>query len=274
MMVRFWGVRGSSPLTDRDKLEVGGNTSCVEVSIDENKKIILDGGTGIRMLGKEIVEEFKKTKKAPKLYIFFSHTHWDHIQGFIFFAPIYIPNFEMHLFGPGRASRHFAEVFSGQMQYDYWPVKLSHLPAKIHFYDLSDGEYQCDGIRIQTKRHIHPGIAYTYRIEYANKVLVYATDTEHFRNNLDERVVNMARGANLLIHDAQYTDTEIETRLGWGHSTWSQAIQVAQQAGVEKLALFHHDPDRKDEDCFAIEREAQRIFPPTFLAREGISIIL
>ncbi|MFN4217453.1 MAG: MBL fold metallo-hydrolase [Brevinematales bacterium] len=274
MVVRFWGVRGSSPLTDRDKLEVGGNTSCVEVCIDEEKKIILDAGTGIRMLGKNLVQEFQKTGKAPKLYIFFSHTHWDHIQGFIFFAPIYIPAFEMHLFGPGRANRHFADVFSGQMQYDYWPVKISHLPAKITFYDLSEGGYQLEGIKVHVKRHIHPGIAYTYRIEYDNKTLVYATDTEHFKGALDERVVQIARGANLLIHDAQYIEEEIEAKLGWGHSTWGQAIQVAQQAGVEKLALFHHDPDRTDEACFALEKEAQRIFPPTFLAREGISVVL
>ncbi len=274
MVVRFWGVRGSTPITDKDKLEVGGNTSCVEVAIDENRRIILDAGTGIRPLGKQLVQEFQQTEKAPKLYIFFSHTHWDHIQGFIFFAPIYIPAFEMHLFGPGRANRHFADVFSGQMQYDYWPVKLSHLPAKIHFYDLSEGGYQLDGIRVSTKRHIHPGIAYTYRIEHENKTLVYATDTEHFKGTLDERVVEISRGANLLIHDAQYHDDEIESKLGWGHSTWMQAIQVAQQARVEKLALFHHDPERSDQACFAMEKDAQRIFPPTFLAREGMSIVL
>jgi phosphoribosyl 1,2-cyclic phosphodiesterase len=274
MVVRFWGVRGSTPVTDRDKLEVGGNTSCVEVGIDETRTIILDAGTGIRMLGKRLVADYKKTGRATKLYIFFSHTHWDHIQGFIFFPPIYIPDFEMYLFGPGRANRYFADVFSGQMQYDYWPVKLSHLPAKIHIADLSEGGYQLDSLRIQINRHIHPGIAYTYRIEHEGKTLVYATDTEHFKGSLDERVIAIARGANLLIHDAQYTDEEIEARLGWGHSTWGQAIQVAQQAGVEKLALFHHDPDRTDEGCFAIEREAQRIFPPTFLAREGMSITL
>jgi len=274
MMVRFWGVRGSTPITDRDKLEVGGNTSCVEVGIDETRTIILDAGTGIRMLGKQLVQEYQTTGKAKKLYIFFSHTHWDHIQGFIFFAPIYLSAFEMHLFGPGRANRHFADVFSGQMQYDYWPVKLSHLPAKISFYDLSEGGYQLDGIRVQTRRHIHPGVAYTYRIEHEGKSVVYATDTEHFKGSLDDRVVDISRGAHLLIHDAQYTDEEIEARLGWGHSTWDQAIQVAQQARVEKLALFHHDPDRTDEACFAIEREAQQLYPPTFLAREGLSITI
>jgi ribonuclease BN (tRNA processing enzyme) len=155
------------------------------------------------------------------------------------------------------------------MEYDYFPVKFSHLPARMKFFELDEGIHNIlDGVQIISKRHIHPGVAFGYRIQYNGRSMVYSTDTEHFHNVIDKRVIELAEGTDVLIHDAQYTDDEIGFRLGWGHSTWSQAIQVAREAKAKKLLLFHSDPDRTDEDSFRIEKEAQALFPVTELATE------
>jgi phosphoribosyl 1,2-cyclic phosphodiesterase len=271
MKLKFWGVRGSIPTPEKNKMQIGGNTSCIELSIGE-KRIILDMGTGIRELGKKIVNEIEAGKTA-EVVIFLSHTHWDHIQGFPFFNPIYIPGVKIMIFGPEKANRHLEVLLEGQMEYDYFPVKFSNLPSKIEFHELSEGVHSLiDGVKIGIKRHIHPAIAYTYRFENEGRSIVYSTDTEHFHDVIDKRVVEISRDADLLIHDSQYTDNIIGQRLGWGHSTWKQAVKVALEAGVKKLALFHYDPDQTDDEIFAIEKEAKSLFPGSFISREGDQI--
>jgi phosphoribosyl 1,2-cyclic phosphodiesterase len=225
-------------------------------------------GTGIRELGKEIVKEIE-TGKTKEITILLSHTHWDHIQGFPFFNPIYIPNIKIIIFGPEKANRHLHVLLEEQMEYDYFPVKFSHLPAKIEFHELPEGFHSImDGVKIEARRHIHPAIAYGYRITYEGRAVVYSTDTEHFHNVIDKRVIDLSEGADMLIHDAQYTDEEIGYRLGWGHSTWRQAAQVAIDSKVKNLYLFHHDQDRNDSEAFKIEEQARLVFPSTFLACE------
>ncbi len=274
MLVRFWGVRGSTPTPDADKLKVGGNTACVEVEINEKIRIILDLGTGLRHLGTKILSEIKSGLRRQNILIL-SHTHWDHLQGFPFFAPIFQPHFDIPLFGPAKANRSLESMFAGQMEYDYWPVKFTQLPANIHVHELNEGETSlAPGLKITACRHIHPGVAFGYRIEYDGQSLVYMTDTEHFKNQIDERVVELSKGADLLIHDAQYQDKEMNFKLGWGHSSWQQAVNVAKTAEVKQLALFHHDPERTDEQAFEIEAKAKEMFNKSVLAREGLAIDL
>ncbi len=271
MKIKYWGVRGSVPTPESDKLKVGGNTSCVELNIND-VRIILDMGTGIRGLGKIISQEIKDGS-SKEIYIMLSHTHWDHIQGFPFFSPIYDKTANITIFGPDKANRQLEAVLAGQMEYEYFPIKFSHLPAKIRFYELSEGYHSLiDGIQITAKRHIHPGVAFGYRIQSGEKSIVYSTDTEHYQSILDKRVIELSEDTDLLIHDAQYTDDEIGFRLGWGHSTWMQAIQVAKESKAKKLALFHVDPDRNDEECLDIEKKAQIVFNKTNLAIEGQEI--
>ncbi len=273
MKVRFWGVRGSIATPEEDKLKVGGNTSCVEVAFGDHS-LIFDSGTGIRALGKRIAREIAKGKNR-EIIIVLSHTHWDHIQGLPLFAPFFIPGVKVKIFGPSKANRELKNLLAGQMEYDYWPVKLTQLPADIEFHDLGEGFHRlADGMEIYAKRHIHPGVAFGYRVEYEGKSVAYSTDTEHFQNQLDQRVIEIAEGTDLLIHDAQYTDEEIANKLGWGHSTWKQAVQVASEAGVSKLALFHQDPERSDIQAGEIEQRAIQSFQGSVLAREGLEITL
>jgi phosphoribosyl 1,2-cyclic phosphodiesterase len=271
MKLRFWGVRGSIPTPDENKMKIGGNTSCIELMFGE-KRIILDMGTGIRELGKKIVSEIE-SGKTSEIIIFLSHTHWDHIQGFPFFNPIYIPGVRIIIYGPEKANRHLQVLLEGQMEYDYFPVKFSHLPAKIEFHELSEGFHSIlEGVKIETRRHIHPAIAYTYRFEYEGSSIVYSTDTEHFHDVIDKRVVEISKKADLLIHDAQYTDRVIGFKLGWGHSTWKQAVKVAIDANVKKLALFHYDPEQSDDEIFGIEQEAKLLFPATIISMERLQL--
>lgn len=273
MNVKFWGVRGSISTPEADKLKVGGHTSCVEVNFGKHF-LIFDSGTGIRLLGQRIAKDIEAGRNK-EIIIVLSHTHWDHIQGLPLFAPFFIPGVKVKIFGPSKANRELERLLSGQMEYDYWPVKLTQLPADIEFFDLGEGFHSIsDGISIYAKRHIHPGVAFGYRLEHEGKSLVYSTDTEHFQNQLDKRVIEMSEGADLLIHDAQYTNEEIANKLGWGHSSWNQAIDVAKASKVTRLALFHQDPERADMQADEIEVQAKESFDGAFLAREGLEVRL
>lgn len=272
MRLKFWGVRGSVPVPEIDKMKIGGNTSCLELMVDDDRRIIFDAGSGIRGLGRKIAGEISAGKQE-EILLFLSHTHWDHIQGLVFFTPLFIQGTRMRIIGPARANRTLEHLVSGQMEYDYWPVKLSQLPANIVFEEWKEGTYRVLGdVEIVCKRHIHPGGAMGYRINYGGKSFVYSTDTEHFKNQMDKRVIELAKDADVMVHDAQYKDEEMDFKLGWGHSSWQQAVQTANEAGVKKLVLFHHDPVRSDDQCEEIERLAQAQRPDAVLAREGMEL--
>lgn len=269
MKTRIWGARGSITTPEANKLKVGGNTSCLELEYSGGR-IILDAGTGIRPLGKKIAREILSGGGQRDITIVLSHTHWDHIQGFPFFAPVFLSGVNIHIYGPVKANRRLEQTLSGHMEYDYWPVKFSHLAARFYFHELTEGTHALlDGVSVTCRRHIHPGVAFGYRIEADGKTMVYSTDTEHFQNSLDHRVVELSEGADLLVHDAQYTDDEIQSRYGWGHSTWQQAVQVAREAHVRKLVLFHQDPERADDAAMALEAQAADALPGTALGIEG-----
>ncbi len=271
----FWGVRGSIPCPGPKTVKYGGNTACIELRFDPADKLfIIDAGSGIRELGEKLIRE--DLKKGPiDTKIFLTHTHWDHIMGFPFFVPIYIPGTHIEVYGPVTYEEDTLEKIVGdQLRYRYFPVRQSELAADIKYYQLKESEQEFEGgIKLRTKYLNHPILDLGYRFKYEGKVLCTAYDTEPFRNvfnmkpgdpNYDEAVVKEGeavareenekilrffKDADILIHDAQYTYKEyIDSKLGWGHSPFEWAINAAHKAGVKKLILFHHDPLRSDDE--------------------------
>ncbi|MFW6085736.1 MAG: MBL fold metallo-hydrolase [Myxococcota bacterium] len=275
IITRFWGVRGSVPAPGPHTVQVGGNTSCVEVRCGE-VRLVFDGGTGLRLLGKEIVGESPLT-----LHLFFSHVHWDHIQGFPFFAPAFVPGNTIHLYGAANVYGTIEAAMAGQMEFPNFPVKLSQLPSTLVFHDLSDSDEVtvADGVRVRTAPGNHPGGVLAYRVESGGHAVVYATDTEHFEDRIDGGLVELARGADALIYDSQYTPEEYRgepapAKIGWGHSTFVAGARVAREAGVKQYVLFHHDPDQDDAAVRDKERRARELFEPSIAAYEGLELRL
>jgi phosphoribosyl 1,2-cyclic phosphodiesterase len=267
--IDFWGVRGSIPTPGRETAEIGGNTSCVEVRAGK-LIVILDGGTGLRLLGQKLLKEMPLTA-----HIFFSHVHWDHIQGFPFFAPAFVPGNNMHLYGGNSVARTLEQTLAGQMDYPSFPVTLSQLGAQMTFRDLGEGQVVRldDGegheLTVKTARGNHPNGVWLYRIEHRGRTVVYATDTEHYAV-VDPKLVGLAKGADALIYDSQYTPEEYSSKLGWGHSTYEEGVKAAKAAGVKKLVLYHHDPGQSDAAVRDKERRAKELFPSSLAAFEGL----
>ncbi|MGB5992083.1 MAG: MBL fold metallo-hydrolase [Desulfobacterales bacterium] len=274
MKVTFYGTRGSMPVPDPDYMHYGGNTSCILVTFSTGRVAILDAGTGIRKLGNDLLSNAHE--QYGNISIILSHTHWDHIQGFPFFDPAYDPqrNFTISICGKDRMGKDLEHIFAGQMQSDLFPVPLHKMGANFTFLQPDITTYENPwGIKFVASKHSHRGDAYSYRIEEGGKTLAYCTDVEH-KDGIDPNVVALSRNADLLIHDAQYTPEELEMKKGWGHSSWEQAIEVAEQAGVKKLALFHHDPDHNDTFLSNMEKKCQKRYPQAFLAIEGNQVTL
>ena len=272
MKVKFYGTRGSISVSGKEFVEFGGDTSCVAVRFDNGRVAVFDAGTGIRRLGKDLTDQ--EHGQTDNMFIILSHTHWDHIQGFPFFRPAYDSRRQLTLGIPGWCDqgRSLQEIFADQMQSDFFPVALDKMGAKIRFWQPDLTEYTSPfGITITASRHPHPGCASTYRLTDGDKTLVYCTDVEH-GDQIDPGVVKISRGADLLIHDAQYTPEELPQKRGWGHSTWEQAAEVAERAGVKRLALFHHDPEHDDEFIRGIEKKCRDRFPASFAARDGMEV--
>jgi len=276
MLIKFHGTRGSIPVCDKDFQEFGGNTTCVSVSAgnDQESVLIFDAGTGIRKLGKELMQ--RKFTADEKIVIAFSHFHWDHLQGFPFFAPAYdsSKNIDIIAMGEDLDIPDLKSIFAKQMESTYFPVSLENMGANFSFHVEKTNEHVYTtgkGGKLSARRHSHPGDAYGYRLEVAGKVFVYCTDVEH-GEKLDQDVVDFARNADLLIHEAQYTPEELPKFRGWGHSSWEQAIEVAEKAGVKKLYLTHHDPEHNDDFLRAEEKKCQARFKSCFFAREGDTI--
>ena len=269
--LRFWGVRGSIPTPGPNTVRTGGNTSCVEVRCGE-KLIIFDGGTGLRVLGEQLM------KDAPiSAHMFFSHVHWDHIQGFPFFTPALAPGNHFDLYGGNNVSATLAETLSGQMNFPNFPLTLEQMASDMTFHQFDNGQVVDlgDGVLVKALRLNHPNGCYGYRVEYEGKAVTYCTDTEH-QDAPDNNVVELARDSELFIYDAQYTPEEYTgeaggpARIGWGHSTFEEGAKLAQMAGAKRLVLFHHDPGHDDETIADIERRCRALYPKTDAAREGL----
>ncbi len=274
MKVKFYGTRGSIPVCAPEFQEFGGNTTCVLVEGPERTGIF-DAGTGIRDLGKELVKDPHLGTDRPCLLVF-SHFHWDHIQGLPFFAPAYDSRrqFTVVAIGRERYGKDIKSIFEMQMQRDYFPVTLDGMGARIEFLKSKEDCLTVGRASVQAVKHQHPGDAYSYRLEGKDgKVMVFCTDIEH-GDEIDERIVDLARGADLLIHEGQYTPEELPRYKGWGHSSWEQAVEVAQRAGVKRLVITHHDPDHDDVFLRDVEKQCQERFPNAVLAREKMEIEL
>jgi CheY-like chemotaxis protein/phosphoribosyl 1,2-cyclic phosphodiesterase len=263
MRVRFWGTRGSLAKPGPTTLRYGGNTACVEVHTAGGTLIVLDCGTGAHGLGQAL-----RTSGVSPLHghLLITHTHWDHIQGFPFFAPLFDATNTWDIYAPGGLGQHLEETLSGQMQYTYFPLTLDQLGATIRYHDLREGPFEPGGVPAIARYLNHPGLTLGYRLEVGGVTLVYATDHEpHVPPRADPasptRAASQAlpvhagdqghlrflAGADLVIHDAQYTLAEYAQKIGWGHSPLEYVVDMAMAAQVKRLALFHHDPLRDDE---------------------------
>jgi len=273
-LVQFWGVRGSIPSPGSETVRYGGNTSCVEMLVG-GKRLIFDGGTGLRILGKKLMNEM-----PVEANIFFTHSHWDHIQGFPFFVPAFVPGNCFHIYGsiaPNGMS--IKQRLSNQMLDPNFPVPIQVMKSTLKFYDLAPGDvFEVDGITIETGSLNHPNTAIGYRVSWQGRTAVYATDTEHFPDRLDKNLLYLAREADVLIYDACYTDEEYHNpkspKIGWGHSTWQAGLALAKAAGVKCPVMFHHDPNHSDDFLDDVAAQVKAACPDAILAREGMILRL
>src|SRR5213593_4272549 len=262
MRIRFWGTRGSIAAPGASTARYGGNTSCVEVRASDGTVIVLDCGTGARELGMHLAQT---VPQPMRLHLFIGHTHWDHIQGFPFFVPAFLPGSELNIYAPLGLQRGLEEAMAGQMEYSYFPVKMRDLRSRIHFTELDEGFFRVGGVLVETQFLNHTAPTIAYRMTSDGATIAYATDHEPFWNASgrvsqhpgDERHIAFLKGANLVIHDAQYTDAEYRDKVGWGHSSIEYAVDVALAAGVERLVLFHHDPAHDDATMERMEAMAR-----------------
>jgi phosphoribosyl 1,2-cyclic phosphodiesterase len=257
MKITFCGVRGSIPSPGKEFIKYGGNTACIHIDVDD-KDIILDSGTGIRALGARLI------KKTTPIHLLLSHNHWDHIQGFPFFAPIFQSQREINIY-PGLTELEEPEAILNQMTGSLFPVHRDMLTAEIRVHNLASSitEWEIGSVHIKRLRMNHPGGGSSYRIEANGKALVYITDNELYppytkaTDFLD--FVNFAKNADLLVHDAQYLVTDMPAKSGWGHSVAEEAVKLAMACNAKQLALYSHDPTRTDTDIDEIIEHSQLI---------------
>jgi len=251
--LKFWGVRGSIPTPGPSTTRYGGNTSCLEIR-NEDQLMILDAGSGLRNLGNTLMG----LGGAVKAHVFITHMHWDHIQGIPFFTPAYIPGNSITFLGADEPERSLKNIISGQMEPTYFPIELEDMGANLEFKNLSEDKYSIDDISFETLYVNHPGNSLGYKFKVNGKIIVYISDNEPFtplENSSEEmlgedgnqKIIDFVRDADILVHDAQYTESEYEAHRTWGHSPFTFTVDLAVQANVNQLILFHHDPLHSDE---------------------------
>lgn len=270
MRITFWGVRGSIACPAKTHLRYGGNTPCVELEV-AGQIVVFDAGTGIRNLGASLLKRDVRTAT-----LLLSHTHWDHIQGFPFFSPAFDPRRSFRILAghlPPSVGG-IRTVLAGQMAEPNFPVPLEIMRGNLAFEDFTAGDRftLIPGVTVKTAPLNHPNGATGYRVEHEGASVCYVTDTEHVPGTLDERILGLIEGCDLLIYDCTYSDAEFPSKISWGHSTWQEAVRLSQRAKVRRLAIFHHEPDHDDVFMRKVEEEARAMFPSSFVAREGQSV--
>lgn len=265
----FWGVRGSIATPGSETTYFGGNTACVEIRHGDDF-IIVDAGTGIRVCGNHILKN-RGMKNDIKILI--THTHWDHIQGFPFFAPAFIPGNMIEIIGPAQYDASFEDLLSKQMQYSYFPVNYSQLGADLYHRDIMEGTIEVNGFKVTAKAVNHPVRTLAYRFERAGQVIVLVSDSEPYYDMIfhgvapedeeemaefdevqktvaeeNQKMIDFCADADILIHDAQYTLAEYPSKKGWGHTPMDMVVEVAKKAKAKNVLFFHHDPTRTDEE--------------------------
>jgi phosphoribosyl 1,2-cyclic phosphodiesterase len=275
--LRFWGVRGSTPTVDKATWRYGGNTACLELTTPAGARVILDCGTGLRMLGRHLESTPESRRIEP--HVFVTHYHWDHIQGIPFFSPLYAEQNSFHFYSfrseyLGRDS--LKRVFEAQMAHPYFPVDISAMSARRDFTEVSGGDqFEVPGARVTASWLHHPQGCLGFRFDTSAGSVVYATDNEPGDPKLDHSLRELAAGADIFINDAQFTPEQLATtRKGWGHSSWLEGVRIAEEMGAKNLVLFHHDPDSTDKVVDSILREARGRFANVWAAAEGMVMTL
>jgi phosphoribosyl 1,2-cyclic phosphodiesterase len=253
--LKFWGVRGSIPTPGGSTVRYGGNTSCVEVR-HGGHLVILDAGTGLRGLGKALLAEFKN--RPLNLTLLVTHTHWDHIQGLPFFAPIYNPRCRLRILGAPGTRDGLVSALTGQMESTYFPVPLAEVPGNIEIQEVADFNFSIGPVQVRAQRSHHPGLCFGYRLSSPDGAIVFFPDSEP-RGGEDGEMREFIRGADVLILDSQYAAAEYQNHIGWGHGCLEASVALALNAGVRRLCLFHHDPDHDDKIIDAFVRHARRL---------------
>jgi phosphoribosyl 1,2-cyclic phosphodiesterase len=269
--IKFLGVRGSIAVPSFQHIKYGGNTSCIQI-LAGDRKFILDAGTGIRTLGAEFLRE-----DIRDVHLLLTHTHWDHINGFPFFTPAYNAKWTLHIrAGHLTGVGTIQEVLSNQMTHPMFPVPLEAMRAKLIMEDFTAGDAfdLYPDVHVRTTPLNHPNNATAYRIEHGGKAICYVTDTEHVPGQIDQRIVALIEGADVMIYDCTYTEEEFPAKVGWGHSTWNEGVRLCRAAGVKKLAIFHHDPDHDDAFMKALEAEAKAEWAGSFAARDDMVVMV
>ena len=262
MQVQFWGTRGSIPKPGPTTIHYGGNTLCHEIRTARGTLVIIDCGTGLHGLGLKLLSGGGRSLAG---HILISHTHWDHIQGVPFFAPFFVPGNKWDIYGPKGLNQSLRDTLAGQMQHTYFPITPDAFGASIRYHDLLEGTFEIDDIKVTTQYLNHPALTLGYRLEADGATVVYCCDHEPFSRDvaegrrelfgLDQQHADFIEGADLLIHDAQYTAAEYPSKAGWGHSSIEFVVKLAQHTKAKHVVLTHHDPLRTDK---AVLRESCR----------------
>ena len=269
--VKFWGVRGSFPIPKSEDA-FGGNTSCVEIRTSSNELVVLDMGTGLKNLGNSLI---KSITPITDINIVLSHFHYDHILGFLMFIPLFDEKYTINIYAPGESDNQIESIFKSFLNPNFWPVDRAMLSANINFKHYSSESFNIsDNIKTIISPHGHPGGANSIRVEIDRFSVCYITDCEHPQAHLNQNVVDVCRNADILIHDAQYTPEQMPNHKGWGHSSWKNCVEVAKNAKVKQLVLFHHNPEHGNAILEAKEQDAQNEFHNTVAAKEGMEILI
>jgi phosphoribosyl 1,2-cyclic phosphodiesterase len=286
MQVTFWGVRGSVPAPGPEMNRFGGNTSCVELRTTNNDLFIIDSGTGVIPLGRKLMAS-SFGKGGGEAAVFLSHAHWDHIQGFPFFPPIFVPGNRFTIFGPGRSSSMLEGILEGQMNPHFSPLyTMRNLGASIDVVAVNgaaeDPSFDCKGVRVSARLNPHGAtVALAYRFEEQGRALVYASDAGYPPTGPSDAVCNLYHGADILIHDCTYSPEDQAERLARGFSSIADAARAAVRAHVKRLVMFHYDQDYSDDLVEALAGRTRRLLDEQggrsielTPAREGLTLTL